>query len=57
MIGLIKDIKASPNDWTQERKILFLHTGGLLSMYEKAEQLEPIVASNQAAQRLNVTTG
>lgn len=53
MIGLLKDLKADSARWNG-RRVLFLHTGGLLSMFEKSEQLQPLVMSQQPVSRLQV---
>eukprot|EP00887_Chlorella_sp_A99_P002889 scaffold6.g2889.t1 len=48
--GLLAEIRADPGHWAG-RKVLFVHTGGLLGMYEKTEQLAPLL---EPAQRLHV---
>ncbi|KAL8154458.1 hypothetical protein V2J09_012218 [Rumex salicifolius] len=40
--GLLKDMAENPTKW-KGRNILFIHTGGLLGMYDKVEQLAPLV--------------
>jgi len=40
--GFLNDISKSPEEW-EGRKVCFIHTGGLLSMYEKTDQLLPIM--------------
>lgn len=35
-------------------QVLFVHTGGLLGMYDKAPQLQPLVAAQGRAHRLVV---
>ena len=42
--GLLKDIAGNPVKW-KGRKILFVHTGGLLGLYDKADQLPPLAGS------------
>ncbi|CAI0400204.1 unnamed protein product [Linum tenue] len=42
--GLLKDMEANPKKW-QGRKVLFIHTGGLLGLYDKVDQLAPLVGS------------
>ena len=54
MIGLLKDLKADSDRW-KGRRVLFLHTGGLLSMFEKSDQLQPLVMSKQPVSRLRVS--
>lgn len=34
----------NPEKW-EERKILFIHTGGLLGLYDKVEQVGPLVGN------------
>ncbi|WOL20165.1 D-cysteine desulfhydrase 1, mitochondrial [Canna indica] len=36
--GMLKDMAANPTKW-KGRKILFIHTGGLLGLYDKIEQM------------------
>eukprot|EP00892_Ulva_mutabilis_P006631 jgi/Ulvmu1/433/UM001_0440.1 len=45
------DVKASPEKWSGAR-VLLLHTGGLLGMYDKVGQLQPIVEQLQRCKRL-----
>jgi D-cysteine desulfhydrase len=35
---MMKDMTANPKKW-EGRKILFIHTGGLLGLYDKVEQM------------------
>ncbi|BBN07331.1 D-cysteine desulfhydrase [Marchantia polymorpha subsp. ruderalis] len=44
--GFLKDMKENPSYW-QGRKVLFVHTGGLLGMYDKVDQLQPMVAKSR----------
>ena len=46
-------MREEPEAWTG-RKVLFVHTGGLLGMYEKAAQLQPLVEAQGRARRLVV---
>ena len=36
--GMMKDMSENPKKW-EGRKILFIHTGGLLGLYDKADQM------------------
>lgn len=36
--GMIKDMAEDPKKWAG-RKILFIHTGGLLGLFDKVEQM------------------
>nr|CAB3451226.1 unnamed protein product [Digitaria exilis] len=42
--GLLKDMAGNPAKW-KGRKILFVHTGGLLGLYDKADQLSSSAGS------------
>ncbi|KAL0917571.1 hypothetical protein M5K25_012644 [Dendrobium thyrsiflorum] len=42
--ALLKDIAANPTKW-KGRKILFIHTGGLLGLFDKFEQLAPMIGN------------
>jgi D-cysteine desulfhydrase len=41
--ALLAELSASPGAW-RGRTVVFVHTGGLLGMYDKAQQLQPLVA-------------
>eukprot|EP00241_Pyramimonas_parkeae_P002086 CAMPEP_0114251124 /NCGR_PEP_ID=MMETSP0058-20121206/15096_1 /TAXON_ID=36894 /ORGANISM="Pyramimonas parkeae, CCMP726" /LENGTH=431 /DNA_ID=CAMNT_0001364891 /DNA_START=225 /DNA_END=1517 /DNA_ORIENTATION=- len=47
---LFQEMKANPKAW-EGRKVLFVHTGGLLGMYSKASQLQPIVSRGSQVTR------
>lgn len=51
--GLVSEMQADPAAW-QGRKVLFVHTGGLLGMYDKAAQLAPLVEAAGRAHRLTL---
>ncbi|KAF4373513.1 hypothetical protein F8388_025207 [Cannabis sativa] len=40
--ALLKDMNSNPKKW-EGRKILFVHTGGLLGLYDKVEQMDSLV--------------
>ncbi|GAB2293215.1 hypothetical protein Dimus_027423 [Dionaea muscipula] len=44
--ALTKDMAEHPQKW-QGRKILFIHTGGLLGLYDKVDQIAPLVGNWQ----------
>ncbi|CAM6104479.1 unnamed protein product [Calypogeia fissa] len=46
VVGLLKDFKERPSYW-EGRKVLFVHTGGLLGMFDKVDQLQPLVGKQQ----------
>lgn len=39
---MMKDMKENPEKW-EGRRILFIHTGGLLGLYDKVDQMAPLV--------------
>lgn len=39
--GMLKDMAENPSQW-EGKKVLFIHTGGLLGMYDKVQQLQPL---------------
>ncbi|EFN58625.1 hypothetical protein CHLNCDRAFT_34235 [Chlorella variabilis] len=51
--GLLTEMRERPEEW-RGRKVLFVHTGGLLGMYEKVAQLQPLVEARGAAHRLQL---
>ncbi|PKI53444.1 hypothetical protein CRG98_026134 [Punica granatum] len=42
--GMMKDMTENPKNW-EGRKVLFVHTGGLLGLYDKVDQLVSTVAN------------
>ncbi|GAB4842682.1 hypothetical protein Ancab_012658 [Ancistrocladus abbreviatus] len=42
--GLTKDMAEHPKKW-EGRKILFIHTGGLLGLFDKVEQIAPLMGN------------
>lgn len=56
LYGFLRDVSANKEDWAGKR-VLFLHTGGLLSMFDKADQLQPLVAASNKASRHPVAQG
>ncbi|KAG2450414.1 hypothetical protein HYH02_004916 [Chlamydomonas schloesseri] len=52
--ALLQEVRADPDAW-RGRTVLFVHTGGLLGMYDKLDQLGPLVsARGPPVQRLQV---
>lgn len=39
---MLKDMSADPAKW-RGRKVLFIHTGGLLGLYDKVDQMTSMV--------------
>ncbi|KAG4398513.1 hypothetical protein AAZX31_08G055700 [Glycine max] len=44
--AMVKDMSENPKKW-EGRKILFIHTGGLLGLYDKVDQLASFVGNWQ----------
>ena len=42
LYGLLQDMKSAPETW-RGRRVLFWHTGGMLGMFDKLDQLTPLV--------------
>ncbi|KAL0356394.1 UNVERIFIED_CONTAM: Bifunctional D-cysteine desulfhydrase/1-aminocyclopropane-1-carboxylate deaminase, mitochondrial [Sesamum radiatum] len=42
--GMMKDMAENPAKW-EGRKVLFIHTGGLLGLYDKTEQMSSLVGN------------
>ncbi len=53
MYQMLKDMGDDAGGWAG-RKVIFLHTGGLLGLYEKSDQLAPLVEGLGKAHRLQV---
>lgn len=51
--GLLQDMRANPEEWRGSR-VLFVHTGGLLGMYEKVPQLQGLVERLGRSHRLQL---
>eukprot|EP00238_Polyblepharides_amylifera_P007448 CAMPEP_0196587590 /NCGR_PEP_ID=MMETSP1081-20130531/57954_1 /TAXON_ID=36882 /ORGANISM="Pyramimonas amylifera, Strain CCMP720" /LENGTH=369 /DNA_ID=CAMNT_0041909809 /DNA_START=87 /DNA_END=1196 /DNA_ORIENTATION=- len=50
---LLKDMAADPLEWLG-KKVVFIHTGGLLGMYDKCRQLQPLTEGLNKASRFVV---
>eukprot|EP00878_Enallax_costatus_P016119 GHUV01016906.1.p1 GENE.GHUV01016906.1~~GHUV01016906.1.p1 ORF type:complete len:353 (+),score=116.29 GHUV01016906.1:1288-2346(+) len=50
---LLMCIAAEPDYW-RGKKVLFVHTGGLLGMYDKMDQLQPLVQDLGRSSRMDV---
>jgi D-cysteine desulfhydrase len=51
LYGLLADMQANLEEW-ENRKVLFIHTGGLLGMYDKVDQLLPLVKKLDRSRRM-----
>jgi len=40
--GMMKDMAENPKNW-EGRKVLFIHTGGLLGLFDKVDQMSSLV--------------
>ena len=54
LYNFVQHVQREPDKW-QGRTVLFLHTGGLLGMYDKANQLQPVVEAMGRQHRMQVT--
>eukprot|EP00252_Welwitschia_mirabilis_P009871 TRINITY_DN22785_c0_g1_i1.p1 TRINITY_DN22785_c0_g1~~TRINITY_DN22785_c0_g1_i1.p1 ORF type:complete len:427 (-),score=85.54 TRINITY_DN22785_c0_g1_i1:372-1652(-) len=43
---MLNDMKENPSKW-KGRKVLFIHTGGLFGMFDKVQQLQPLIGKTQ----------
>ncbi|KAH7679873.1 1-aminocyclopropane-1-carboxylate deaminase/D-cysteine desulfhydrase protein [Dioscorea alata] len=41
-IGMLKDMKENPSKW-KSHKVLFIHTGGLLGLFDKVDEMKSMV--------------
>ena len=39
---MLKDMSSNPAKW-RGRKVLFIHTGGVLGLYDKTQQIAPLI--------------
>ena len=53
LFKFVRDVEADPGAWAG-RNVLFVHTGGLLGMYDKQAQLRPIVAEREDVFRMKL---
>jgi D-cysteine desulfhydrase len=51
--GMLHHMRKAPEEWEGAR-VLFIHTGGLLGMFDKAPQLQSLVESLDRSHRLEV---
>jgi len=51
--SLLGEMRADPRGW-EGRRVLFVHTGGLLGLYDKVDELQPMVAGLGRLSRLEV---
>ena len=51
--GMLHDMRASAQEW-QGARVLFVHTGGLLGMYDKIPQLQPLVERLGRSERMQL---
>ena len=52
--ALLQEMGEHKEQW-QGRRVLFLHTGGLLCMYDKLPQLQPILQELGRSHRLDLS--
>jgi D-cysteine desulfhydrase len=49
--GLLSDINRDMQQW-ENSNVLFIHTGGLMGMYDKVDQLLPLVTNLERSRRM-----
>jgi D-cysteine desulfhydrase len=49
--AFLQEMHQNPGEW-EGRKVLFVHTGGLLGMYDKVEQLQPLLEGLERSHRM-----
>lgn len=53
LFKLLEEMRAEPEVW-HGRRVLYLHTGGLLGMYDKLDQLQPLLEASNRVERMKV---
>lgn len=53
--GMMKEMTESPRKW-EGRKILFIHTGGLLGMYGKVDDMGSVISEKWRRMDINEPT-
>lgn len=51
LCGLLSEMRGSSEQW-ENSHVLFIHTGGLLGMYDKVDQLLPLVKKLDRSRRM-----
>ena len=54
LFKLLEEMREAPEVW-RGRRALYLHTGGLLGMYDKLDQLQPMLEGMNRIQRMQVS--
>jgi D-cysteine desulfhydrase len=53
LYGPLADMQRESEEWeNSNRKVLFIHTGGLLGMYDEVDQLLPLVKKLDRSRRM-----
>ena len=55
LFKFLEEARGAPEVW-RGRRVLYLHTGGLLGMYDKLDQLQPLLEGTNRVQRMKVST-
>ena len=53
LYSFMKEMQAEPDAW-RGRRVMYLHTGGLLGMYDKIDQLQPLLEKANPVERMQV---
>ena len=51
MVGFLKDVSSNPAEWANSN-VLFLHTGGLLGIYDRLDFMQPAVQRFSRVRRM-----
>ncbi len=51
---MVRQMQEDPAPW-QGGKVLFVHTGGLLGMFDKSQQLQPLLEAQGRTHRLEIS--
>lgn len=54
--GMLNDMAQNPKKW-EGRKVLFVHTGGLLGLFDKVDQMAPRVKNWSRMDVMNLFRG
>ena len=52
--AMLADLQSNAEQW-RGRRLLFIHTGGLLGMYDKGTQLQPQLEALSRSHRMHVS--
>ena len=53
LYSFLEETRLNPGEWSGKR-VMFLHTGGLLGMFDKLDQLQPVLERENPVERMQV---